>query len=65
MNFLRMVFATLLCFATAFGVDAAEGRRLLTMEDAILNRDLVPKNYHIEWNDACAKGEYLHRTPEG
>ncbi len=65
MNFLRMVFATLLCFATAFGVDAAEGRRLLTMEDAILNHDLVPKNYHIEWNDACAKGEYLHRTPEG
>ncbi|MBQ5753592.1 MAG: DPP IV N-terminal domain-containing protein [Alistipes sp.] len=65
MNFLRMVFATLLCFATAFGVDAAEGRRLLTMEDAILNHDLVPKNYHIEWNDACAKGEYLHCTPEG
>lgn len=27
-----------------------DGRRLLTMEDAILNRKLVPKNYTVEWN---------------
>ncbi len=32
------------------GVASAEERKLLTMEDAILNRDLVPKNYEIHFS---------------
>ena len=32
------------------GVVSAEERKLLTMEDAILNRDLVPKNYEIHFS---------------
>ena len=32
------------------GVVSAEERKLLTMEDAILNRDLVPQNYEIRFS---------------
>lgn len=37
---------------------AQEGK-LLTMEDAILNRDLIPQNYQVKWS-ADYPGEYLH-----
>ena len=38
---------------------SAEERRLLTMEDAILNRRLIPEDYHIAWH-ADYPTEYLH-----
>ena len=38
----------------------AEERRLLTMEDAILNRDLNPKNYRVRWSDDYPN-QYLHQ----
>ena len=28
-----------------------QGQKLLTMEDAILNRDLNPKNYLVRWSE--------------
>ena len=34
----------------AVGIAYGEGRKLLTMEDAILNRDLIPQNYDIRFN---------------
>ena len=34
----------------------AEERRLLTMEDAILNRNLTPKNYQVRWS-----GDFLNQ----
>lgn len=37
------------CAITVFGA-TAENRRLLTMEEAILSRKLIPKNYHISWS---------------
>ncbi len=64
MAFIRHIATALVCVATILGVTAQE-RRLLTMEDAILNRDLTPKNYRVEWNSAYTKGEYLHRTEQG
>ena len=38
----------------------AEERRLLTMEDAILNRALNPKNYRVRWSDDYPN-QYLHQ----
>lgn len=35
-------------------------RKLLTMEDAILNRDLNPKNYRVRWSDDYPN-QYLHQ----
>ena len=64
MAIIRHIATALVCAATVLGATAQE-RRLLTMEDAILNRELTPKNYHIEWNSAYTKGEYLHRTEQG
>ena len=54
-----ILFIALCATTIAWG----EERRLLTMEDAILNRDLTPRNYHIEW---CADypAEYLHKEGE-
>ena len=40
------LFISLLVVAVAYGQE----RKLLTMEDAILNRDLVPKNYDIRFD---------------
>ncbi len=40
----------------AFGQD----RKLLTMEDAILNRDLNPKNYLVRWSREYPN-QYLHQ----
>ena len=42
-----LLFVAALC---AVGFTTAEERKLLTMEDAILNRDLVPKNYEIRFS---------------
>ena len=39
-----------------FGQD----RKLLTMEDAILNRNLNPKNYRVRWSDDYPN-QYLHK----
>ncbi len=38
----------------------AEERRLLTMEDAILNRNLTPKNYQVRWSGDFLN-QYLHK----
>ena len=35
-------------------------RKLLTMEDAILNRNLNPKNYSIRWSSDYPN-QYLHK----
>lgn len=45
----RLLLTLLLLVATTLATSAEE-RRLLTMEDAILNRDLVPQNYDIRFN---------------
>ena len=42
------------------GIALGQERKLLTMEDAILNRNLIPKNYHIEWS-ADYPTAYLHK----
>ena len=38
----------------------AEERCLLTMEDAILNRNLTPKNYQVRWSGDYLN-QYLHK----
>ena len=37
-----------------------EERKLLSMEDAILNRDLTPQNYSVTWNSNYPT-EYIHK----
>lgn len=64
MNALRSAIIAILCGLVGFGATVAAERRLLTMEDAILNRDLIPQNYHVEWS-AAYPNEYLHRTATG
>lgn len=64
MNALRSAIIAILCGLVGFGATEAAERRLLTMEDAILNRDLIPQNYHVEWS-AAYPNEYLHRTATG
>ena len=38
----------------------AQERRLLTMEDAILSRELIPQNYQVKWSSDYPN-EYLHQ----
>ena len=38
----------------------AESRRLLTMEEAILSRELIPQNHSVVWDKGYPE-EYLHR----
>ena len=64
MKALRSAIIAILCGLVGFGATVAAERRLLTMEDAILNRDLIPQNYHVEWSVAYPN-EYLHRTATG
>lgn len=64
MKALRSAIIAILCGLVGFGATVAAERRLLTMEDAILNRDLIPQNYHVEWS-AAYPNEYLHRTATG
>ena len=42
------------------GIALGQERKLLTMEDAILNQSLTPKNYHIKWS-ADYPAAYLHK----
>ena len=51
-----LLFIALCTAAIAWG----EERKLLTMEDAILNRSLIPQNYNTEWS-ADYPTEYLHK----
>ena len=53
----KLLLIVALCVAFAA---SAEERKLLTMEDAILNRSLIPQNYHTEWS-ADYPAEYLHK----
>ena len=40
-------------------ISFAQERRLLTMEEAILSRELTPKNYQVKWSSDYPS-EYLH-----
>ena len=42
----------------------AENRRLLTMEEAILSRELIPENYSVLW-DSNHPDHYLHKGESG
>ena len=50
----------LLFLLGVFGLSFAQQRRLLTMEDAILNRNLTPKNYQVRWSGDYLN-QYLHK----
>ena len=50
----------LLALLTLASTLIAQDRRLLTMEDAILNRNLNPKNYQVRWSSDYPN-EYLHQ----
>ena len=50
----------LLFLLGVFGLSFAQQRCLLTMEDAILNRNLTPKNYQIRWSGDYLN-QYLHK----
>ena len=51
---------TLIYLLAAVTVTAQE-RRLLTMEEAILSRELIPQSYSVIWNENYPK-EFLHYT---
>ena len=57
---MKRLFLFIICAGTAFAAISSE-RRLLTMEDAILNRKLTPKNYETLWSEAHP-GYILHPT---
>lgn len=42
----------------------AENRRLLTMEEAILSRELIPDNYSVIWSESHPD-HYLHKGENG
>ena len=50
-----------LLFALCALSAAAESRRLLTMEETILSRELVPQNYSVVWSEEYPD-HFLHRT---
>ena len=56
---MRKILTLLLTFATLSAT--AESRRLLTMEEAILSRELIPQSYSVIWNENYPK-EFLHPT---
>ena len=55
---LTLILATVAITATA------ENRRLLTMEEAILSRELIPENYSVLW-DSNHPDHYLHKGESG
>ena len=55
---LTLILATVAVTATA------ENRRLLTMEEAILSRELIPENYSVLW-DSNHPDHYLHKGESG
>ena len=56
-------FFTIILAAVAV-VATAENRRLLTMEEAILSRELIPANYSVVWSDEYPN-QYLHKSGNG
>ena len=56
---MRKILTLLLALATLS--TTAESRRLLTMEEAILSRELIPQSYSVIWNENYPK-EFLHPT---
>ena len=56
---MRKILTLLLTLATLSAT--AESRRLLTMEEAILSRELIPQSYSVIWNENYPK-EFLHPT---
>lgn len=59
MNIFCLATAVAMTFAALPAVSAQNAeRKLLTMEDAILNRSLYPRNYKIEWSKDNPK-EYI------
>ena len=56
-------FFTIILAAVAV-VATAENRRLLTMEEAILSRELIPANYSVVWSEAYPN-HYLHKSKSG
>ena len=59
---MRKIFTAI--FALVAFVSTAESRRLLTMEEAILSRELIPENYSVVWSEHHPD-HYLHRTKDG
>ncbi|MBQ7856008.1 MAG: DPP IV N-terminal domain-containing protein [Alistipes sp.] len=57
---MKRYFLLIICAVAHLTALSAE-RRLLTMEDAILNRSLAPKNYKTAWSEAYP-GYVLHPT---
>ena len=53
-----------LILATVAVIATAENRRLLTMEEAILSRELIPENYSVLW-DSNHPDHYLHKGESG
>ncbi|MBO5729350.1 MAG: DPP IV N-terminal domain-containing protein, partial [Paludibacteraceae bacterium] len=50
----------LLALLTLASTLIAQDRRLLTMEEAILSRELIPQNYQVKWSSDYPN-EYLHQ----
>ena len=57
---MKRLFLFIICASATFVAISSE-RQLLTMEDAILNRNLTPKNYKTLWSEAHT-GYILHPT---
>ncbi len=60
MNFRKLFCAVLLCLALPCGAEAQE-KRLLTMEETILSRELLPENVATLWG-ADSKGKTIYGT---
>ncbi len=60
MNFRKLFCAFLVCLALPYGAKAQE-KRLLTMEETILSRELLPENLATLWG-ADSKGKTIYGT---
>lgn len=58
MNYKKLFCVLLVCLAMPYGADAQE-KRLLTMEETILSRELVPENLMTIWG-TDSKGKILY-----
>ena len=59
---MRRLFTIILAIVAV--VATAEYRRLLTMEEAILSRELTPANYSVVWSDNYPNC-FLHKSERG
>ena len=57
---MKRILLSLIGVLCITSIACAQERRLLTMEDAILNRSLNPKNYQVRWSSDYPN-EYLHQ----